>query len=59
MALKAVMIVFAAVAALQGFSQQNYSRVKIFATDAELYAIGQLGVTIDLLRKLKARFRPL
>ena len=29
------------------FSQENYSRVKIYGTDAEINAAGELGVTID------------
>lgn len=29
------------------FSQENYSRVKIYGTDAEINAVSQLGVTID------------
>ncbi len=29
------------------FSQENYSRVKIYGTDAEINAAGELGVTVD------------
>lgn len=32
---------------LAGFSQLQYSKVKIYATNAQLRAIGNLGVTID------------
>lgn len=32
---------------LAGFNQLNYSKVKIYATNAELEMIGNLGVTID------------
>jgi carboxypeptidase T len=45
--LKAAWLVLATFSGLPGFSQENYSRVKLFATDAELHEIGELGVTID------------
>jgi carboxypeptidase T len=45
--LKAVTLLSAAFLWTAGHTQENYSRVKIFATDAELHQIGELGVTID------------